>query len=315
MKQELDTPEADDIDIIDIHTHLGAIINENGGDIIDKDGIRPKSYADMTWIAHLVKFGKKPSELKGLARAIATYTGRRRIMGATLQNMRRARAGSGISRSCVLPVPPYVAFNDLKKASAAESTLIPFTGVDFGNMEGFDARLREDVAQGARGMKIHPIIQNVSSVDERMFQVLDEFAQYDLPILFHTGRVTYYFGEERKKENPDNGRMEFIEEMVRQNRGEIKIILGHAGMSQYDYVVERMPRYPNVYVDTTFQHPERIRGLINAFGSERVLFGSDWPYGDIKPHVRFAREALGQENDQVTTSRVLRDNAKNLLHL
>jgi hypothetical protein len=229
--------------------------------------------------------------------------------------MQKARVGTGIDRSCCLPVPPHTCFDDLKKAQDADDRVIPFTGVDFNQMDGFEERLRREVGQGAKGMKIHPIIQNVSPVDPRMFNVLDEFAKYDLPVLFHSGRVTYYFGEEKARENIDYGNMDLLEVMIAGNRGRTKIILGHASMSELDYVVERIPKYPNVYVDTTFQHPQRIRQLINAFGSERVLFGSDWPYGDMKLAVKCARLALEQEKDRQIAARVLRDNAKNLLHL
>jgi len=315
MKKSCGLSELDDSEIIDIHSHLGDILYEGGGSIINQKGVKPMSALDMGWVASLVKYGEKPRELTGMARTLATYFGRQRIAGATLENMQTARVGTGIGRSCCLPVPPNVNFDDIKKAHHDDSRVIPFTGVDFDQIEGFEQRLRSDVSRGAKGMKIHPIIQNVSPVDQRMFDVLDEFSQYDLPILFHTGRVTYYFGEEKAKENVDCGNMELLERMIAGNRDRTKIILGHAGMSELDYVLAKMPRHPNVYVDTTFQHPLRIRSLINAFGSERVLFGSDWPYGDMKLAVKCARLALEQENDRQTTARVLRDNARNLLHL
>jgi len=315
MKKSSGLPEIDNGEIIDIHSHLGNMLYNGGGNVIGQKGVKPMSALDLGFIASLVKFGKKPRELTGIARTLATYFGRQRIAGATLENMQKARVGTGIGKSCCLPVPPNVCFDDLKKAHHDDSRVIPFTGVDFDQIEGFEQRLRSDVSRGAKGMKIHPIIQNVSPIDQRMFDVLDEFAQYDLPILFHTGRVTYYFWEEKAKENVDYGNMELLERMIAGNRARTKIILGHAGMSELDYVLAKMPQHPNVYVDTTFQHPLRIRSLIKAFGSERVLFGSDWPYGDMKLAVKCARLALEQENDRQTTARVLRENAKNLLHL
>lgn len=315
MKKHPEIPEICNGQIIDIHSHLGNILYEGGGTVIGQRGVKPMSAADMGWIASLVKFGEKPRELTGIARKFATYTGRQRIAGATLENMQKARESTGIGKSCCLPVPPHTCFDDLKKAQDTDGRVIPFTGVDFNQMEGLGERLRRDVERGAKGMKIHPIIQNVSPVDQRMFDVMDEFAQYDLPILFHSGRVTYYFREEKSRENIDYGNMELLEKMIAGNRGRTKIILGHAGMSQLDYVLANIPQYPNVYVDTTFQHPKRIRRLINAFGSERVLFGSDWPYGDMKLAVKCARLALEQEKDRQTATRVLRDNARHLLHL
>ena len=163
--------DRDEADIIDIHSHLGTIIYEWGKDIIDQKGVKPQSSIDLGWMAKLMKFGQKPRELTGIARKLATYSGRQRIFGATLENMQKAREGTGITKSCTLPVPPNVCFDDLKKAANADSRVIPFTGIDFNEMEGFEDRLRSDVEHGAKGMKIHPIIQNVSPVDQRMLDV------------------------------------------------------------------------------------------------------------------------------------------------
>jgi uncharacterized protein len=310
--------ETDDLEIIDAHSHLGDILYEDGGSLIDQQGVPPNSaVCDTAKILALLKykFGEKLKEPNKLFRALGTYAGRQRNFGATLENMQASLKCSDVSRACCLPIPPNVSFDDLKKAQKSDSRVIPFTGVDFNHFEGFEAKLKRDVEQGAKGMKIHPIIQNISPEDRRMHQVLEAFEKYDLPILFHTGRVTYYFGEDRKKENPDFGKIELLEKLISSSKSKVNIVLGHAGMFEFDYVTERMARYTNVFVDTTFQHPERIQKLINAFGSERVLFGSDWPYADRQPSVHCVRLALKQAADRQIQTKIFRDNIKHLIHL
>lgn len=318
MKTSPNEPEMDDIEIIDAHSHIGNIIYEGGGEIINAKDLKGKNRVfDTGQILGWLKYGgdKKLKPPNKLLRAMATYSGRKRIAGASLENWQTALESSGVSRACCLPVPPNVTFADLKKASEVDDRVIPFTGVDFNDMEGFHDKLRQDVDQGACGMKIHPILQRVSPTDLRMYSVIEEFGRYGLPILFHTGVTSYYFGEERKKERPEFGKMELIERMVAETRGKADIILGHAGIFDLDHVIERMPLYPNVFVDTTFQSPRRIQALINTFGSERVVFGSDWPYGDIEPSVECVRLAVAQESDRRVAERVFRDNIKNLMHL
>jgi predicted TIM-barrel fold metal-dependent hydrolase len=310
--------ETEDIEIIDAHSHIGNIIYEGGGEIIDAKGLKGKNRVldtgrILAWLRW--EFGKKLKRPGKLPRAAATYSGRQRISGASLENWQAALERSGVSRACCLPVPPNVTFEDLKKAKEVEDRVIPFTGVDFDDMDGFHDKLRQDVDQGACGMKIHPILQNVSPTDLRVYSVVEEFGRYGLPILFHTGETSYYFGDERKKENPEYGRMKLIERMVAETRGKADIILGHAGIFDFDHVIERMPLYPNVFVDTTFQSPRRIQALINAFGSERVVFGSDWPYGDVEPSIECVRLALAQESDKRVAERVFRDNIRQLVHL
>lgn len=310
--------EADDLEIIDAHSHIGDCLYEGGGQTIDKKNLKARNRVlDAGWIS-AIQHGKLCEELEAssaLFRAFIIYSDRKRNAGASLENMQAALGYSGVSRVCCLPIPPNVQFEDLEKARQKEARIIPFTGVDFDSMKGFEKKLQRDVARGAKGLKIHPILQKISPTDECMYQVIEEFGRYDLPILFHTGKTSYYFGKEKIRENPEYGRMESIEKLVAGTRDRANIILGHAGLSEFDYVAERMPRYPNVFVDTTFQNPERIQKLIKAFGSERVLFGSDWPFGDMKPAIEYVRQAVAQEPDPRVQTRIFRDNIRNLMHL
>ncbi len=311
-----DVLEEEDIEIIDAHAHLGNIAEENGGAIIHQTGLRPNIIARFIgWLTG--KFKYQFGELKEpgkIAREIATYSGRQRIAAATLENMQAEITRAGISQVCCLPIPPYVTFEDLNGARDEDKRIIPFTGFDFEKMGGYEDKITKDVIWGAKGMKIHPIIQKISPTDERVLQVAEEFGgKHGLPILFHTGRTTYYHGKEKERENSDFGRLEEIEKMLESLRSDITIIIGHAGMFQFGYVVEKFVRFPNVHVDTTFQHPERIKHLLNAFGSHRVIYGSDWPYGDMVPHIQCAKEALANESDRRVHARVFRDNIKGLM--
>ena len=310
-------PENDSIEIIDAHSHLGNILYEGGGGIIEQKGIKPRNRIfDTSWIMERVSWETAEAlDENPLFRAFTTFAERKRNAGATLENMKKAHNQTGIRQACCLPIPPYVTFEDLKRAQTLDDRVIPFTGVDFNHMEDMEGQLRRNVMRGARGMKIHPIIQNISPTDQRVRDVIDEFSQYKLPILFHTGVSSYYFGEELRRENTEFGRLELIEKMAEDTRGRTNIILGHAGLEQNDYVIERMGKYPNVFADTSFLSPKRIRRLINAFGSERVLFGSDWPYSDIEPAKESLEEVLVKETDKRVRVRIFRDNIRKLIQL
>ncbi len=68
---------------------------------------------------------------------------------------------------------------------------------------------------------------------------------------------------------------------------------------------------PNVFVDTSFQSPERVRQLVAAFGAERVLFASDWPFGNRPPALAIVRAAC--RGDRGLERRILFENAAELL--
>ena len=49
-------------------------------------------------------------------------------------------------------------------------------------------------------------------------------------------------------------------------------------MIEFEDIFTIIPKYENVSVETSYStHPRRIRQAVNALGSERILFGSDFP--------------------------------------
>ncbi len=310
----------DETEIIDAHGHVGDITRFGGGLVVYERGLRVgHRYFDTAKVLNLLKYksGKKLTEPNRLLKAMATWSGKQRIAGASLENMREALDQSGIKGVCCLPVPPYVSFEDVRKASTAEDRIIPFTGVDFSDMKNLAAKLSEDVKNGAKGLKIHPILQKVSPTDDEVHEVLDEWEQYDLPILIHTGVTSYHLDKEgRGREKPEFGRMELIKKMVEDTKSKARIILGHAGIFQFEEALEMGRNKPNVCADTTFQSPGRTEALLNAFGPGRVVYGADWPYGDITPAIKRTVEAMDQARyKREEIAQVLGGNIKDLMHL
>jgi hypothetical protein len=42
----------------------------------------------------------------------------------------------------------------------------------------------------------------------------------------------------------------------------------------------------NIYVDTSLTFVSYIIDYVKSFGSERIIFGTDWPFGDIQAQIR-----------------------------
>ena len=238
--------------IIDAHCHVGDLLNPNGGKLIEKTGIKNRNYFDSGFFAGLLgyrTFGehKQPNRL---IRAWATYSGRKRNFAATRENMRKSMDKSNIDYSCCMPISPNVNFNDLYDAKEKDSGIIPFTSVDFSRFYDFDTKLCADVWRGARGLKLHPIIQNTSLLTRKSYEVIESFQPYGLPILFHSGVTTYYHGEEKKKECPSYGKIGSAKLMIR-DFPNAKFIIGHAGLFEVDQVIDAFSDCKNVYVDTS----------------------------------------------------------------
>ncbi len=303
--------------IIDIHSHLGDILNPDGGQLIFRKGVRKKFIFDPTTLSELSLHSSFPGPVGDfiyfLFFNLVTRASRARNDTATLENMRISMDRNSVAKTACMPIPPYLRFEDLKKAMAHDDGIIPFTGIDFTRPDEIAVRLESDVAQGAKGLKLHPIIQNIPFDDERTIQAVETFSTYQLPILFHCGISSYYLGAEREaRENSTYGNIRAAEGLVSRFPNTL-FIAGHAGLFKWREVVERLSRYNNVYVDISFQSPQHIRTLIDAFGAERVLFASDWPYGKRRTAIKAVQKAcLG---DKSLENALFYENACRLLSL
>lgn len=302
--------------IIDVHGHLGDILYRGGGSLIGRSGVPAPPERDFITRAEDQRYwdplGLVP-RLYPLARPLITRAERRRNASASLEHFRSSLDASGVTHAVCLPIPPHVTFADLAAAARSEPRVVPFTGVDHtvpGDVSGLAATLAADVAAGARGLKLHPVIQNVSLGDPRTRAAVESFAVHGLPVLVHTGVSSYYLGSERSREQPRFGAIADFERLVR-DFPHVSFIAGHAGLMQVKKLMRRLGGLPNVWVDTSFQSVARVRELVACFGPERVLFASDWPYGYRPPALAIVREAC--RGDAALARRLLHDNAAELL--
>jgi predicted TIM-barrel fold metal-dependent hydrolase len=299
--------------IIDAHSHLGDILEPGGGDLIPKLGVLkrrvydPIELSERNLHAGPVALGKL---LHRLAGRWVTRAERARNATATLENLVRSLDEAGIGRTVALPVPPYVRFADLTPAVAQEPRVIPFTGVDYTRDEDPGPGLEADVAAGARGLKLHPIIQNVPLTSAATRAAVEAFAVHGLPVLFHCGVSGYYLGADRAREQPRYGAIPDAAALVR-DFPRVRFIAGHAGLFEVRQVMALLGGLPNVFVDTSIQSAATVRELIATFGPERVLFASDWPFGNRPPAVKIAKAAC--RGDRGLERRIFYQNAAELL--
>ncbi len=300
--------------IIDAHSHIGDILYPDGGKIIEQKEVRKKLIFDpiTIWQMGLNRnFG-----MGNLAyRLFLHWTIRaeqERNFAATRENDRKSMDQAGVTSTVCLPLPPNVVFSDVKSAAEKDPGLIPFTGVDFSDISQLDEQFETEVAAGAKGLKLHPIIQKVSFSDKRLIKAVRSFMQFDLPILFHAGVSNYYVGSEKGKNIPAYGGIKEAAELV-SAFPEAKFIVGHAGMFEVKDVMQLFGGYQNVWVDTSLQSPGSIRDLIDVFGEDKVLFGSDWPFGCRKAAIKAVKAAF--KSNERLQRKVFYENACSLMNI
>ncbi len=70
---------------------------------------------------------------------------------------------------------------------------------------------------------------------------------------------------------------------------DINIVVAHLdGYGLYDWSIDMMKKYPNVYYDISAHgigRPEMLRDAVNKVGKERILYGTDYPGYDPAPFI------------------------------
>ena len=165
-----------------------------------------------------------------------------------------------------------------------------FTGLGTLHPDSDDiaADIDEIIELGLKGVKLHPDIQRFM-IDEPRMQRIYELCEGRLAILMHTGDHRFDFS------NPN--RMEPVLEKY----PNLTVIGAHfGGWSVWDEATEKLSKYKNFLVDCSSSlyamSPERAKELILAYGTDRVLFGTDYPMWDIDTEIeRFMKIDLTEE--------------------
>jgi predicted TIM-barrel fold metal-dependent hydrolase len=180
----------------------------------------------------------------------------------------------GAERACVFPLndperhPGYRVPNDRVLGWAAESAgrLVPFCRLD-----PADAPLTEAercLARGARGIKLHPRAQ-AFSFDGALDPVLALAEEAGVPVLVHAGRGMPPLGDALAR--------------AALRRPDLRLVLAHAGIADQGVMASMLADHPGVFWDTSCFVAHDVIALLARVPAERLVFGSDPPYGAPLP--------------------------------
>ena len=134
--------------------------------------------------------------------------------------------------------------------------------------EDMEAEVNRMIDLGLKGVKIHPDIQHVNLDDSRLMK-LYEIIEGRLPSVIHTGDYRYDISHPRR-----------LKEVLK-SFPNLVVDAAHFGGWSIPELGYDLLGNENCYVDTSSSSfiigARRMKELINLFGSERVIFGSDYP--------------------------------------
>ena len=165
-----------------------------------------------------------------------------------------------------------------------------------------EAELDHLVELGLCGVKIHPDFQKFRIDDKEALAIYDYIAG-KLPLIVHTGDYRYEFSQPQ--------RMAKVLDMFPR----LDCIGAHfGGWSVWDDAYEHLGSR-RCWVDTSstfgfIENPEHVKDLVDKWGTERMLFGSDFPMWDHSDELRHVT-SLGLSDAQLEA--VLDGNAEALL--
>ena len=284
------------INIIDIHTHT--FPDKIAGSAIEK--------------------------LKAKSHTIAFTDG-------TLNALMGSMHESKISCSVIQPVatsPKQVV--NINNASISINERFESSGIiSFGAMhpefEDYDTELKRISESGIKGIKLHPVYQNMPIDDVRYIRILECAGKYGLCVMIHAGYDIGYPGNE-------NAVPKKIFHAVKSSGNE-RVILAHMGGWRCWHESLELFADTHVYIDTAFSLGSFIPNddgyysrseecmmlcadefvkMIHAFGAERVLFGSDSPWASQNESI-MALSALPLSESEKT--KIFSENALSILNL
>lgn len=171
------------------------------------------------------------------------------------------------------------------------------------DFEDINSEVERCISLGLKGLKIHPDFQRFNIDDSRAFYIYEAIAGR-LPLLVHTGDFRYQWSKPERMAR------------VMDEFPSMTVIGAHfGGWSEWDDAV-RSYRGRDIYVDTSSTmyrvSPEHINKLINSYGADHVLFGSDYPMWNAKDELEYLnRLSLSDEEREL----ILHENAERILGL
>lgn len=252
--------------IIDTHVHLGDIYGLfDNFDIFDqkfKHSDRPSPYERLKF--RNIYGGK----LNYLFKPLIASSARSMTRYANLPNLLQSMQKSGVSQSIVLALEPFVKSDVILNICQNNPSLIPFCSIHPLDRDKKE-KIKRYVTAGAKGLKLHPVIQRILPDSLDTLELLEEVAPYNIPVLYHVGWGSIGRGS--------YGMIDNYRKILR-SFPRMKFIFAHMGFYEPIPLLDMIENCPNVYCDTSWQPAGIIKKAIAKLGKDRIIFGSDWPY-------------------------------------
>ncbi|NOR48326.1 MAG: amidohydrolase family protein [Methanosarcinaceae archaeon] len=238
------------------------------------------------------------------------------VVGVTAASLSKHMDKCGVDRSVILPVATtpdqVISINNWVLSLSSGCERLIGLGAMHPDFENIGAELGRLKKAGIRGVKIHPEFQFFYPDEERMFGLYEALIEHDMLAFFHAGGGGTWLKE-------IHGTPERFEAVL-DSFPKMKVLAAHFGgygcwEEVEKHLVGREILFDTAYIfksddGTKYLPDDDIVRMIEAHGSEKVLFGTDYPFR--RQDVEIAN-LIGLDLDDVDKERIFGGNAARVL--
>jgi predicted TIM-barrel fold metal-dependent hydrolase len=265
--------------VVDVHVHVFADANDPM-----RDGYEVWEYGDLPG----VDVGERRGTVDDLLDALTTEPcAHCVVLGMFVPEVELARPDhGGDSPSLVQQALPdrLRAYNEwLLKTARQSPRLTPLIAADpavLGGRAGAE-HLRRAAEDGAKGIKVHPVLQKFLPGDPRMEEIYAECEELELTVLSHSG----------SSRSSPQWADPFAFSTVMEEHPRLHVLLAHLGGASWHQIRDFAAAFPGVSFDLCeiiawtgaprAPTADELGLLIREIGADRVLFGTDFPWYDL----------------------------------
>ena len=248
----------------------------------------------------------------------------------TLDALKLSGDAAQIDLSVILPVATNTSqVEKINASSAALNEKFAGEGIfSFGCIHPDFLNYREELRRvknfGLKGIKIHPVYQDINLDDVKFLRIFDCAAELDLIVVTHAGLDIGFPGVIRCSP-------QMIRRVV-DTVGDFKFIAAHMGGWKNWSEVLQLLGDTKIFIDTAFSTDKIIprkdftwqaddlklldaaqfMTFVKVFGADRILFGTDSPWSSQKTSLDFINALPLSDADK---NKILGLNARGLLNL
>lgn len=248
----------------------------------------------------------------------------------TLTGLKKSMDAAQINFSVILPVATTT--KQVEKINSSAAALNEkFSGdgiISFGCIHPDYTNYREELGRvknfGLKGIKIHPVYQDINLDDKKYLRIIYRAAELDLIVVTHAGLDIGFPGVVRCSPKMAKNVVEEV--------GEFKFILAHMGGWKNWSDVLKILSGTGIFIDTSFSTGKIIprkdfhwqeddlklldaaqfMDFVKIFSAKRILFGTDSPWTSALTSIEFIKNLPLTDADK---NKILGLNAKKILEL